>query len=108
MRSSGSWAISPSQFWNPENIRDVRFKRDDEYVEALQEHLHAAVKARLRSRRAACAMISGGLDSSSVAVVAADILAEQGNKLDTFTAVPEAGFSKQPTTGIYFDETPYV
>jgi asparagine synthase (glutamine-hydrolysing) len=101
-------SFSKAQFWNPENIPDVRFKRDDEYVEALRAHLHAAVKARLRSRRAPSAMISGGLDSSSIAVVAADILAANGNKLNTFTAVPEAGFSKQPTQGIYFDETPYV
>src|SRR5262249_8549326 len=70
--------------------------------------LHAAVKARLRSRRTPCATITGGLDSSSIAVVAADILAANGNKLDAFTAVPEAGFSKKPTRGIYFDETSYV
>jgi len=107
IRVRGS-SFSKAQFWNPENIPDVRFKRDDEYVEALRERLHAAVKARLRSRRTPCTTITGGLDSSSIAVVAADILAANGNKLDTFTAVPEAGFSKKPTRGIYFDETPYV
>jgi asparagine synthase (glutamine-hydrolysing) len=105
VRSSG---LSKAQFWNPEKIPDVRFKSDHEYVEAFRERLHAAVKARLRSRRAPCAAITGGLDSSSIAVVAADMLAAEGNKLDTFTAVPEAGFSKEDTRGIYFDETPFV
>jgi asparagine synthase (glutamine-hydrolysing) len=107
VRVRGS-SFSKAQFWNPENIPDVRFKSDHEYVEAFQEHLHAAVKARLRSRRAPCATMTGGLDSSSIAVVAADILAAHGDRLDTFTAVPEVGFSKKETRGIYFDETPYV
>ena len=36
------------------------------------------------------------------------MLAASGNRLDTFTAVPEAGFFKEETRGLYFDETPYV
>src|SRR5262249_13351427 len=100
--------FSKDQFWNPANIADVRFKRDHDYVEAFQERLDAAVKARLRSRRVPCASITGGLDSSSIAVVAADMLAASGNKLNTFTAVPEVGFVKEDVRGRYFDETPYV
>jgi asparagine synthase (glutamine-hydrolysing) len=101
-------SLSKVQFWNPEHIPDVKFKSDHEYVEALQERLNFAVKARLRCRRAPCATITGGLDSSSIAVIAADMLAASGNRLDTFTAVPEAGFFKEETRGLYFDETPYV
>jgi asparagine synthase (glutamine-hydrolysing) len=101
-------SLSKVQFWNPEHIPDVKFKSDHEYVEALQERLNLAVKARLRSRRAPCATITGGLDSSSIAVIAADMLATGGHRLDTFTAVPEAGFFKEETQGLYFDETPYV
>ena len=66
------------------------------------------MKARLRSCRVPCATITGGLDSSSIAVIAADMLAANGNKLNTFTAVPEAGFIKEELRGRYFDETPYV
>ena len=50
----------------------------------------------------------GGLNSSSIAVVAADMLAASGNRLNTFTAVPEAGFTRKELPGRYFDETPYV
>ena len=39
--------FSKDRFWDPENIADVRFKSDHEYVEAFQERLDAAVKARL-------------------------------------------------------------
>jgi asparagine synthase (glutamine-hydrolysing) len=41
-------------------------------------------------------------------VVAADILAASGNRLNTFTAVPEAGFTREDLRGRYNDETPYV
>jgi asparagine synthase (glutamine-hydrolysing) len=100
--------LSKHRFWDPENIGDIRFKSDRDYVEAFQERLNAAVKARLRSLRAPCAQLTGGLDSSSIAVIAADMLAANGNKLDTFTAVPEAGFTREETPGSFFDETPYV
>ena len=52
--------------------------------------------------------MTGGLDSSSIAVIAADMLATNGNKLNTFTAVPEAGFIKEEIRSLYYDETPYV
>jgi len=100
-------SFSKGRFWDPENIADIRFKSDHDYVEAFQERLDGAVKARLRSLRAPCATITGGLDSSSIAVIAADMLAATGNRLNTFTAVPEAGFTMEGPTR-YFDETPYV
>jgi asparagine synthase (glutamine-hydrolysing) len=101
-------SFSKDRFWNPENIADVRFKNDHDYVEAFQERLDNAVKVRLRGCRPPCAFITGGLDSSSIAVIAADMLAANGQKLNTYTAVPEPGFSKEDKPGLYFDETPYV
>jgi asparagine synthase (glutamine-hydrolysing) len=100
--------FSNHQFWDPEGIADIRLANDDDYVEAFKERLDAAVRARLRVCRPPCATITGGLDSSSIAVTAADILAASGNRLNTFTAVPEAGFARQELPGRYFDETPYV
>jgi asparagine synthase (glutamine-hydrolysing) len=100
--------FSKDRFWNPENIADVRFKTDAEYVEAFQDLLDGAVRARMRSYRPPCATITGGLDSSSIAVIAADMLAANGDRLNTFTAVPEPGFFREEIRGGYFDETPYV
>jgi asparagine synthase (glutamine-hydrolysing) len=96
------------KFWDPSGISDVRFPNDRDYVEAFKERLHEAVRARLRSCGPPCATITGGLDSSSIAVVAADMLAAGGNKLNTFTVVPEVGFARGELPGRYFDETPYV
>ena len=91
----GRGSFSKQQFWNPEEIADIRFANDDDYVEAFKERLDKAVRASLRSCRPPCATITGGLDSSSIAVSAADILAANGSKLNTFTAVPEAGFARR-------------
>ena len=100
--------FSKYQFWNLEGIADVKFTNDQDYVEAFKVRLEEAVRARLRSRHPPCAMITGGLDSSSISVIAADILAASGGKLNTFTAVPQTGFSRDELRGRYFDETPYV
>ncbi len=100
--------FSKHQFWDPEGIADVRFTNDHDYVEAFKERLDEAVRASLRSCGPPCATITGGLDSSSIAVISADILAASGKKLNTFTAVPEAGFAREELRGRYFDETPYV
>jgi asparagine synthase (glutamine-hydrolysing) len=100
--------FSKHEFWNPESIADVRFTNDADYVEAFKDYLDKAVRARLRACRLPCATITGGLDSSSIAVTAADILAANGNRLNTFTAVPEPGFAREDLRGRYFDETPYV
>ena len=100
--------FSKHQFWDPEGIAEVRFSNDHDYVEAFKERLDRAVRASLRSCRPPCATITGGLDSSNIAVTAADILAASGNRLNTFTAVPEDGFAREELRGRYFDETPYV
>ena len=100
--------FSKHQFWDPEGIAEVRFSNDHDYVEAFKERLDKAVRASLRSCRPPCATITGGLDSSSIAVTAADILAASGNRLNTFTAVPEDGFAREELRGRYFDETPHV
>lgn len=100
--------FSKKQYWNPEDIPEIRLNSDDEYVTAFQELLEAAVKANLRCSGTPCASVTGGLDSSSIAVVAADILAQSGRKLNTFTAVPAPGFHREEKPGRYFDETPYV
>ena len=36
------------------------------------------------------------------------MLATNGQKLNTYTAVPEVGFQREELRGHYFDETPYV
>lgn len=70
-------------------------------VEAFRERFDAAVGDRTRSAYPVGAQLSGGLDSSSIAVVARDALAERGAEpLHTFTLT----FDETPST----DERDYA
>jgi asparagine synthase (glutamine-hydrolysing) len=91
-----------------ENVRDIHFSNNKEYGEALKEQLNQAVKCRLRSAYPIGSELSGGLDSTSVAGLAAIELAKQGTTLNTFTAVPPVKYQGAKHRGWDLDERPYI
>src|ERR1044072_6984635 len=54
------------------------FRRDADYVERFRELLTESVRCRLRSTTPQMVMMSGGVDSTSVAAVAANVLKARG------------------------------
>ena len=75
------------RYWQPDT-KELRLKNDHEYHEAFREKFKTAVTTRLRSAYPVGAMLSGGLDSSSIAGVASDFLKNQGAApLHTFSAI---------------------
>src|ERR1700730_9605031 len=62
----------------------------------------------MRSAHPIGCYLSGGLDSSAVAALAARALGENGQRLAAFTQVPREGFDGPVPGGRYGDETPYV
>ncbi len=111
---SGHWMrVNPNrlnigQYWKPDIYSEIRYPQDNDYVEAFKEKFHQAVKSRLRSLTPVGVMMSGGLDSSSVAVTAASMLGENGKRLTAFTEVPQPGFKGPIGKNRYADETPFV
>ena len=81
------------RYWHPTDARPTRYKRDEEYAEALLEIFDCATEARLRSTKAVGSFLSAGLDSSSVTASAARILGAKGKSLTAFTAVPRPEFN---------------
>jgi len=75
-------------YWNPEDLPEVRCKSDGEYAEMLRDLLDKSVRARIRSTYPVGAHLSGGLDSSSVAVLATRMLRERGEGLTGFSWAP--------------------
>ncbi len=98
--------LSESVYWSIENIPEVHYDTYDEYVEKLRELLLDAVKVRLRTAYPVASHLSGGLDSSAIAVLAARELEKRKQPLYAFNWVetptgkydpssPEWGFAAQ-------------
>jgi asparagine synthase (glutamine-hydrolysing) len=76
------------RFWSADGREPLRYRRDEEYVEAFLEHYTRAARSCLRSQKPVAAQLSGGRDSGSVVAMAAPLLASQGRDLTAFTSVP--------------------
>jgi len=74
-------------YWQLDPGRELPAATNEEYALQFREIFTEAVRCRLRSVYPVGCMLSGGLDSSSVACVARNILAERGEKLHTFSGI---------------------
>lgn len=95
------------RYWHLERTPDLRLKTDDDYVEAFLEVYAEAVRCRLRCSAPVGISMSGGLDSGSVAALAARELGKRGENLTAFSSVPIA-----PVEGLFHrgiaDERPFI
>jgi asparagine synthase (glutamine-hydrolysing) len=69
------------RYWTPPTDGRIRYSKPEEYVENFQSLLQAAVADRLRTERVGL-LLSGGLDSSSVAAVAKELSAKGAQTSD--------------------------
>ena len=76
-----------------ERARPVRLPTDADYVDAANELLRDAVDSGLRATETPALSLSGGLDSSALAVTALDLLAGRGD------AAPLVSFTARETPG---------
>jgi asparagine synthase (glutamine-hydrolysing) len=67
-----SSGLNIKRYWAPPTDGRIRYAKDGEYIEHFLALLQDAVADRLRTDRAGI-LLSGGLDSSSVAAVAKDV-----------------------------------
>jgi len=91
------------ELWNPSRAPFLEYRTDREYEEHLREVLKDAVRVRLRSKRPVFAELSGGLDSSTITLVADQLLRSQNRSpegLQTTSCVYE-----RSTT---CDESPFI
>jgi asparagine synthase (glutamine-hydrolysing) len=96
------------RYWSTADVKPVRLGSDQAYADGLRECLDRAVRRQMRCAHLIGSHLSGGLDCSSVSVLAARGLAEKGERLAAYTQVPRAGFGGPVADGCYADETPYV
>jgi asparagine synthase (glutamine-hydrolysing) len=74
------------RYWNPDVSGRVEYRTDREYAEQFRSFLSESVRCRLRTVGSPGIMLSGGMDSTSVAALAAE-------ELDSRSAGPLLSFS---------------
>ncbi|MFM7022562.1 MAG: asparagine synthase-related protein [Flavobacteriales bacterium] len=79
--------LRKKKYWTPSPGKELKFKNEAEYAEAFRAIFFKAVEDRLRSSYPVSALLSGGLDSSSIVAVAAKILEKQNKTLHTYSVV---------------------
>ena len=79
------------KYWAPPTNGRIRYRRDAEYVEQFQTLLQSAVNDRLRTDHVGI-LLSGGLDSTSLAATTKEISANNGGipHIHTYTALYES------------------
>jgi len=82
-----SATVDTAEYWCAEDSEKIGYETESEYVDKLYSLLKDAVKARCRSIYPMSSHLSGGLDSSSIAVLAARELKKEHKKLHTFNWV---------------------
>jgi len=75
------------RFWSAEPRSPIRYATDDEYAAHCRELLTRSVSDRMRSDRPIAAMLSGGLDSSSVVTTAWRLVKTDGPRPQPFSMV---------------------
>lgn len=85
--------IDKEIYWNPfEKAFYQECQTDEDYKRCFGELWNRAVVDVIRTDAETAIMLSGGLDSTAVAAVAAPYLKEQGKALYSYTSVPMKGY----------------
>jgi asparagine synthase (glutamine-hydrolysing) len=80
--------VTTRRYWNFDLRARTRLSSPEAYADALREHLDEAVRCRLPESGTTGILLSGGLDSSSVACLAVPALQERGQAtLPAFASV---------------------
>lgn len=104
--TAGPQGCQMRAFWRPELKHELRLRSDDEYVAAFTERFDRVVADNLRSVGPVGLLLSGGLDSTSVAATAAPLLARRGERLAAFTGAPRYEYTEPSAPHWLVDEAP--
>lgn len=105
----GKEGIKIEKYWNPvRDVQPLRLENDEEYEEAFRKVLAEAVNCRLRSSSEVGVMLSGGLDSSSIACLAAETLRKHNKRLKGFCSIPIKEYKNNKSKYFVPNEMEYV
>ncbi|MGE7602883.1 lasso peptide isopeptide bond-forming cyclase [Peribacillus sp. NPDC097675] len=90
------------------DVKTLKLKSNEEYIEAFQSIFQEAVTSRLRTHKKVGSQLSGGLDSGAVVSFAAQPLKKQNKELHTFSYIPPDDFKDFTPRYYVADERPYI
>ena len=109
--SEGEVAIEKKRYWDP--IRNVKLEKrfdDAKYREEFVRTHLAAVKDAIRTDEGVAVLLSGGLDSTAIASVAATYRAKEGKGINSYTSIPLKEFrdSKEGKSKYLIEDESYL
>lgn len=87
--------------WSPDPSRRTRYKHEEEYAREFRSLLEESVRARMRAAKPVGVLMSGGLDSTSIACLAAQMSAPA--QLKTVSFVFDDPSLKECDERVYMD-----
>ena len=101
--------IIKNKYWNPlKDLKPLNLKNHEEYKKKFLEIFKEAVNCRLRTCGDVGIMVSGGLDSGSIAAIATKTLKDQGKVLKGYSFVPLNSYKDKIVGGRIADESDFV
>ncbi|NLO09087.1 MAG: hypothetical protein GX129_04365 [Clostridiales bacterium] len=100
--------IEAKKYWNPMEVKPLKLGSDAAYEEAFRKVFFEAVNCRLVADDEIGIMLSGGLDSGSIACVAALNLNQKSKKLRAYSSIPKPDYVDWLPKGIVADESKYI
>lgn len=92
--------IVMQSYWLPDPRRALPPHSTQDYLEEFRDLFKRALMRRIGNHSQVGLCLSGGFDSSCIAISAAELLAEQGNSLHAFVSVASKGLAAAPVETI--------
>ncbi|MCH9697824.1 MAG: hypothetical protein K0U68_06960 [Gammaproteobacteria bacterium] len=96
------------QYWTFNTEQPIHYCSEQEYLDAFVDIYSQAIQCRLAENEPTGIMLSSGLDSSSVATIAAQQLSKNNQKLHAFSAIPFYNTTDTDTKHKYGNEAPLI
>lgn len=85
----------PVRYWSPKDIKEIHCSNSTDYAEGFKEVFRSAVKSSIRNKGAVASELSGGLDSSSIVSMAANLYQSGEVPANEFVALSKS-FNSYP------------
>jgi len=98
------------RYWSCHEIikNPLLFDRREEYLEEFRRLYHEVIADQLALNHSVACLLSGGLDSSSVCSVSAQLFQQENKSLPAFCSIPTPGKFSQPLPNWNYNDRVYM